>query len=200
MLINNMKKSGEKEAKKEKKIKKIKELKTKIKSVKELKMESKEDKNNKIDSLEEEIKIREDSFEKLEKKFVPQGIESANLEFEEAEERISTTERRQEQTLQAARYQSVRELPYSSRRDNEIRPGIYADAQSQNSQQEYALSEESSFDTLRETKQPSVFHRIEDERRIGNAPLSREESFEDQTQEYQDTQRQYQLKRRRHRE
>ena len=173
---------------KNKKTKKIKEASSKIKNIKELEQQKKQP------NLEEEIKgeLNEPAFSSEE--FNAPKLEASNIEIEETLRQIQP-KTETEETSSRARYQTVRELPYGSRIQSEIRPGAYAMRQD-DEEREYSHAEELNQPQLREVSQ-RVSRRVE-QSRIG--PLQQDTLARDELEaerQYEDRERQYRLKRRR---
>ncbi len=174
-----------KQKNKSKKLRKIKEASSRIKKIKELETPKKNLK------LEEEIKEGQFQESFSTEEFKPSKLQAAEIEIDETREFQAKTET--EEAPSRARYQTARELPYTSRLQSEIRPGAYAMRQD-DEEREYSHAEELQ-PQLREANQ-RIFRPVES--RI--EPLQQDILARDELEaerQYEDRERQYRLKKRR---
>ena len=181
-----------KQKNKSKKIRKIKEQSSKIKKIEEIE-KTKSILLTNHPRLEEEIKSGQFQESSLSEEFNPSKLEAADIEIDDAREFQAKKET--EEAPSRAKYQTIRELPYTSRLQSEIRPGAYAMRQD-DEEREYSHAEEINQPQLREVGQ-RIFRRAEQSR---IEPLQQDILARDELEaerQYEDRERQYKLRRRR---
>ncbi len=177
-----------KQKNKSKKLRKTKEQSSKIKKIEEI------EKNKSHPRLEEEIKSGQFNEQFSSEEFKAPQLEASNIEIEENPRQIQP-KTETEEAPSRVKYQTARELPYTSRLQSEIRPGAYAMRQD-DEEREYSHAEELNQPQLREVGQ-RIFRRAEQSR---IEPLQQDILARDELEaerQYEDRERQYRLKKRR---